>query len=181
MCTSVEWKKFVDLLPATISIFVQFCNVGVRAGALPIYRFSGFIQALSLSPYRFCNVGVRAGALPIYRFSGFTQALSFSPYRCEMMTLDGNERRRITPDTPTSPTHGSVVLRNARPFNLRDNSPANRHSYHGITSPLMSPRERPDQMKRFSQQLLQYPLPYGDPFCGNNHIQLSRKQVCLWR
>ncbi|KHJ80838.1 hypothetical protein OESDEN_19482 [Oesophagostomum dentatum] len=96
-----------------------------------------------------------------------------------MMTLDGNERRRIAPTENSSPTHstvgGSVVLRPARHFSLRDNSPANRHSYHGLTSPLMSPRERPEQMKRFSQQL-QYPLPYADPFNGT-HLHSLAKQV----
>ncbi|RCN50624.1 hypothetical protein ANCCAN_03237 [Ancylostoma caninum] len=87
-----------------------------------------------------------------------------------MMALDGNERRRITPDK--SPTH-SVVLRPSRQFNVRDNSPANRHSFHGMTSPLTSPtsRERPEQLKRYSQQL-HYPASYTDlpPYCGNHSL-----------
>ncbi|ETN87120.1 hypothetical protein NECAME_01279 [Necator americanus] len=90
-----------------------------------------------------------------------------------MMVLDGNERRRITPDK--SPTQ-SVVLRPSRHFNIRDNSPVNRHSYHGMTSPLTSPTsmQRLGQMKRYSQQL-QYSPPYADPFSGN-HIHCLGKQ-----
>ncbi|KAK6754841.1 hypothetical protein RB195_013680 [Necator americanus] len=93
-----------------------------------------------------------------------------------MMVLDGNERRRITPDK--SPTQ-SVVLRPSRHFNIRDNSPVNRHSYHGMTSPLTSPTsmQRLGQMKRYSQQL-QYSPPYADPFSGN-HIHCLGKQTDL--
>ncbi|KAK5964567.1 hypothetical protein GCK32_021243 [Trichostrongylus colubriformis] len=122
------------------------------------------------------------------------------------MALDGNERRftvdethrlrRSSPPDSTA-TANVVVLRPQRlygsrgvttdPDSRQDNSPQNRHSYHGATASLISPVGR-DRLsgslyvpKRFSQpSSWQHSCQGSEPY-SLNHIHTILEQVSALR